>query len=660
MRVHAIVVLVVACALAGCPATQSLSNDPGAWPDAGPDDDPVGGRDGGAGRDGGGRDGGGGTCEQVATCGVAFTYTNAAATAVSLRGDFAPGGWTTGVAMIKSGDTFTATVDADDGQAILYKLVVDGTWMVDPGNPETVTDDSGNTNSVRRARCDDCDAPEPPPPPPAGVFDWRDAVLYFVMIDRFANGSTANDDPTGLEPAADYQGGDLAGLRQKIEDGYFDELGVNALWLTSPLDGGEAAGLGKDGHRYSAYHGYWPRDLDAIEARVGTEAELAAVIDAAHDRGIKVVIDYVMNHVHDESPVYRDHPDWFWPNRDPDDGSDCICGQGCSWDELPDRERCWFDPFLPDFNFEVAAARAYSVDNAIGWARRLGLDGYRLDAVKHLPKSWLVDLRRRLRAEVEGDAIFYLVGETFTGDAALIREYVDPATMLDGQFDFPLRARLLETILRRAGSMSGLVEFLDANARFYAANAIMSTFIGNHDVPRAIHFAEDTPLFSDWDDGKARAWTNRPGLPASPNPFERVAVAYTLLMATPGIPLIYYGDEIGMAGAGDPDNRRTMQWSGYSANQSWLKGRIAALTAIRAAHPALRRGVRRNLGIGAHTYVYEMTTSGDAVVVALNRGDEAQPATGLPAGSYTDLVTDRAVTAPLSIPPRTGMVLVRR
>jgi glycosidase len=654
-------VALVALGLAGCPASQSLTGDPpGVWPDAGPDD-PAGGRDGGVPRDGGiPRDGGSDTCEQIAACAVTFTYANAGATSVSLRGDFAPGGWTTGVAMAKSGDTFTASVDADDGQTILYKLVVDGTWMIDPGNAETVTDSSGNTNSVRRVRCDDCDAPEPPPPPPPGVFDWRDAVLYFVMIDRFANGATGNDAPLGLEAPADYQGGDLVGLRQKIEDGYFDDLGVNALWLSSPLDGGEAAGLGKDGHRYSAYHGYWPRDLEAIEPRAGTEAELTAVITAAHDRGIKVVVDYVMNHVHSESPVYRDHPEWFWPNRDPDDGSDCICGGGCSWDELPDRERCWFDPFLPDFNFEIAEARAFSVDNAVDWAARLGLDGFRLDAVKHLPKSWLVDLRRRLRAEVEGDAVFYLVGETFTGDASLIREYVDPATMLDGQFDFPLRARLLEIILRRSGTMSSLVSFLDDNARFYAATAVMSTFIGNHDVPRSIHLAEDAPLFSDWDDGKARAWTNRPGLPASPSPFERVAVAYTLLMTTPGIPLIYDGDEIGMPGAGDPDNRRAMQWSGYSANQTWLKQRIARLAAIRSEHPALRRGVRRSLGTGAHTYVYEMTTSGDSVVVAINRSDEAQPATGLPAGSYTELVGNAAVTAPLSIPPRTGLVLIRR
>src|SRR5262249_33047196 len=148
------------------------------------------------------------------------------------------------------------------------------------------------------------------------------------------------------------------------------------------------------------------------------------------------------------------------------------------------------------------------------------------------------DLRARLEAEVQDAGPFYLVGETYTGDRDLIKYYVNPGTMLDGQFDFPMRAQVLSTILRRDAQMQDLVSFLDSNASFYGSGAIMSTFLGNHDVPRAIHLAEDTPLWGAWDGGRERAWTNQPSLPTSPNPFERVAVAYTLLMTTPGVPLI--------------------------------------------------------------------------------------------------------------------------
>jgi glycosidase len=550
--------------------------------------------------------------------------------------------------MVKNGDVFEATLDVADEQVIVYKFVVDGTWMADPANSRTSPDGYGGQNSVLRVECDDC--PEPP------AIDWRDAVLYFVMLDRFANGDPSNDDPLGLESAADYQGGDVAGLIDTIESGYFADLGVNALWITSPLDNADGSGIGTDGHYYSGYHGYWPKDLESPDPRVATEAELEELVEVAHAHGLKVVIDYVMNHVHSESPVYQDNPGWFWPN-DNGSGGNCVCGAGCSWDDNYQRKRCWFTDYLPDFDFNNGDARRWSVQNAIAWAKRIGADGYRLDAVKHIEDAWLTDLRGRLTGEVEEEQVFYLVGETYTGDRDLIKYYVNPDTMLDGQFDFPLRASILGTILRRSGSMSDLVGFLDSNASFYGDGAVMSTFLGNHDVPRSIHLAEDAPLWGDWDGGRERAWTNQPGLPSSPNPFERVAVAYTLLMTTPGIPLIYYGDEIGMPGAGDPDNRRFMQWDGYSSNQTWLRDRIARLAHVRAEHTALRRGTRRTLGTTSDVYTYEMSTPGDILIVVLNRGDDGENAPGVPPGTYTDLVTGETVTAPLQAPPRSGLIL---
>jgi glycosidase len=380
------------------------------------------------------------------------------------------------------------------------------------------------------------------------------------------------------------------------------------------------------------------------------------MVDAAHAHGMQVLIDYVMNHVHTQSPVYAQHPEWFWPN-DNGHGGNCVCGAGCSWDT--DRLRCWFDPFLPDFNFQNGDARKYSVDNAVAWAKRIGIDGFRLDAVKHIETSWLTDLRARVDAEVAFDQHFYMVGETFDGSRDLIKSYVNPDSMLDGQFDFPLRGQILSTLLRRDGAMNDLAGFLASNDGFYGSRAVMSTFLGNHDVPRAIELAEDAPLFGAWDGGKDRAWFNQPTQPTSANPYQRLAVAYALIMSLPGIPMIYYGDEFGMAGAGDPDNRRFMQWSGYSANQTFLRDRIAGLAKARKAHVALRRGTRQGLGVSQDAMTFKMTAPGDTVFVALNRGDGAQTAPGLPAGDYTDAVTGEKVHAPLQLAPRTAVVLVQ-
>ena len=121
--------------------------------------------------------------------------------------------------------------------------------------------------------------------------------------------------------------------------------------------------------------------------------------------------------------------------------------------------------------------------------------------------------------------------------------------------------------------------------------------------------------------------------------------------------MIYYGDEWGMPGAGDPDNRRFMQWSGYTANQQMLRDRIAALAKIRAAHASLRKGSRQTLGVSTDVFVYKMSTQGDAVIVALNRGDSTQQATNLPTGTYKDLISGDTVTAPVTLAARSARVL---
>lgn len=604
--------------------------------------------------------------DSLKRCNYEFSLPDSGQMSVEVRGDFGDNTWNMGVALMKSGTNWVATVEIPYNKQVQYKFVIDGNnWINDPTNPNQIDDGFGGKNSLLMATtCDPFKCVDPPPlPPDSPIEAWRDAVLYFVFVDRFVDGDPSNNGtPIGGVPSlANYHGGDWQGVINKIKEGYFGKLGVNALWLTVPVDNTEMSGVGTDGKNYSAYHGYWPKDFYKAEEHFGTMAKLKEVVDEAHKVNIKVLIDYAANHAHSSASVYSQNMGWFWPNSN-GNGGNCVCGDGCSW-EGATQEKCWFTPYLPDFNYEVPEARKYSIDNMIWWWQQTGIDGFRLDALKHMHISWLTDLRARVKTDIDAvtGAHFYMVGETYTGDKGLIKYYVDPLTKLDGQFDFPLRAEVCSKILLRQGTMQELESFLNGNDSYYG-NGIMSTFIGNHDLPRVIHLAQNNPLWTNaWDGGKDPNWPNTPGpgVPGEQSAFERMANAFTLLMTTRGVPLIYYGDEIGLPGAGDPDNRRDMQWSGYSAGQTLLKTHMEKLGQIRKDHVALRRGNRSSVWATANSMAYKMTHPMETVYVAINRGDAQDSVSGLPNGTLTDLLTGKTVTGPtVNLSARTSMILV--
>jgi glycosidase len=634
-------------------------------------------------------------CSQPSSCDVTFTLAKGSEQSAEIRGSF--DSWGAGAAMTLVGNQWEVSLNVADGTRVLYKFVLDGSnWIADPANPNKTQD--GFNNSIRDVVCPMlCRDAGPTPdtgtrPVDAGTldssqsdsgtitgpFDWRDAIMYFVMIDRFENGNSSNDGKMKVDPALDFHGGDLKGLLAKINAGYFDKLGINALWISSPVDVPDTPSPG-DGNRPSTgYHGYWPDDMFKVEKRLGDLALLKQVVSAAHARGIRVVMDYVMNHVHETSPVYRNtsnyskqyggggQGDWFW-DLHLGDGTECSCraeppqpGWGfCHWDDKSVNRRCWFTGYLPDFNFSNAGARAFSVANAIKWVTDTGVDGLRLDAVKHIETSWLTDLRSELKKKFPNKT-FYLVGETFTGDRNELKATINPQTMLDGQFDFGLRAQLVKVILMRQGNFWELDNFLKQNDGFYGPGAIMGNFLGNHDVPRSVHMAEDQPQFTEWALGKDRAWNNRPSMPSGQNldrTMARLKVGYAALFALKGMPLVYYGDEIAMPGAGDPDNRRPMTWSGVSSQQQDLKAWIGKLAKVRSANPALRRGNRTTLHVDDDTYAYEMKDGGNSVIVVLNRSDW-EKSFSLNRGTMKDLLSDNSVdTNNLKLSARTALIL---
>jgi glycosidase len=619
-------------------------------------------------------------------CASTITYPFNGETSVELRGDFGgPDTWVTGKPMTKKGNVWSVDINVPFGKAIQFKFFVNGmTWTIDAAQPK-ITDDQANTNNTLPAKTCDPAICEEEGALPAGVFDWRDSVIYFVFVDRFFDGNPANncDIPGvsgGTKSIANYQGGDWAGVTQKINDNYFSDLGVNTLWITVPFDNPEVAGLGQgsDTHEYSGYHGYWPK-LDNADPTVlqsescfGSFADLKALVSTAHAKGLKVLFDYAMVHVHSSSAVYQAHNDWFWPNSK-NGSSDCVCGGAyCSWDVDP--QRCWFTSYLPHWNYTNAAARDYSVTQAVEWIKQtkdasgFGADGFRADAIKHVDISWLTSLRAKISSDVIATQMpqqrFYMVGETYDfGNRDLIKSFVDPSTKLDGQFDFPLRANLVNAVIMRTQNMSDLASFMNSNDYYYGASAVMSTFIGNHDLPRIIHLAADNRLWGDdqGSDGKNLAWSGQPGPVAEMSAYERVANAFAVLYTNRGAPLVYYGDEIGMPGAGDPDNRRFMQWTALSANQTYLKDRLKKLGDIRNKHPALRRGTRTTLESSADVWAYSRVTNGDTVYVAVNRSDSDQGVTTLPSGALTELVTGATANGPnITIPARQTRIFVTK
>ncbi|MCB9640539.1 MAG: hypothetical protein H6728_03370 [Myxococcales bacterium] len=452
------------------------------------------------------------------------------------------------------------------------------------------------------------------------TFDWRDGVMYFAFVDRFNNGDPQNDATVAnIASVANYQGGDLQGVLSKIEDGYFKSLGINVIWL-SPLYAGPNQGeLGFDGRRYSGYHGYWPTASRKIEPRFGDWDTLRRVARAAHKQGIRLLVDLASNHVHEQHAYYQNNPGWFFPKE--------LCTD-INWSKPIS---CWFDSFLPDIDYRKFDAAVAMTQDTVYWAQEGELDGFRVDAVKHMIHLFTRNVRAALERDVtHGQHHFYLVGETFTGawdsgGGGIIKEYVSPEE-LSGQFDFPIFWEFVGLLARREGSfnfyrLDGVIkDVIDNN--YYGSASIMSNFIGNHDVPRFISQAagQISNMFSG---DRGKAWDAPPSLPQAAGPFQRLRVAFTLLMALPGIPLIYYGDEIALPGETDPDNRRMMQWTGYSSEQQAVLDHLKKVANLRRQYPALRSYQRQTLFVDNERYAYMLTANKQRVIVVARRAGDA-------------------------------------
>ena len=461
---------------------------------------------------------------------------------------------------------------------------------------------------------------------PHASFVWEDALIYMIMTDRFVNGNASNDgDPTGATQGADWQGGDFAGVTSMIQSGYFADLGVNALWLTPFNTAANGTGKAADGvHDVAAFHGYWPTEARGVDPRLGTQEELEAMVDAAHDAGIRVMMDFVVNHVHEDHEYFEDHPEWF--------NSGCICGQqDCDWTER--RLDCQFTSYMPDVNWKNRNASEQFIADALWWMETFDLDGARIDAVKHVENLAVSNLVSQInnRFETVGTDV-YLKGETAMGwsghsleanqdQYGAINAYMGPDG-LDGQADFVLYHAVVDNVFVSGNENYQHLDFWTNRSQDqYTSGSLMVPYVGSHDVSRLTSRADTGTgdAYNQWvEDGL-------PGQPGDVSAYHAAFQAYGWLLTTPGAPLLYYGDEYGEYGGADPDNRHMYRndtlWSEHEAN---LFENISALGQLRLESIALRQGDYTTRLAQPNLLVYNMTHEDQVMSVVLNRGGPTQ------------------------------------
>ncbi len=492
--------------------------------------------------------------------------------------------------------------------------------------------------------------------------DWDRGLLYYVFVDRFENGDPSLDASYGTtHPWTEYMGGDWQGVIDRMD--YLQDLGVTAIWLTAPVDNAQGVWGEKCNATFTGYHGYWPSSATAPEEHFGDEALLRELIDEAHSRNIRVIVDWVGNHVHTDHPYYAAHPDWYNPER--------LCRDANNWNDIP--ETCWFDPFLPDIDYYQPEPLVQMVDDAVHMVKEYELDGYRVDAVKHMPHPVYYNLQSRIITEVEhsrvgGDEDFYTVGETFDGDRGLVGSYVN-ARELDAQFDFSLYFTLRSAFTDRGASLYDLQDSYDTSRDAFAGYT-MSTFLGNHDVERFITVADVGGWGTCTGDGSDLWDPAQP--PADEEPYLLLKLGWTWLFTHDGLPLVYYGDELGLPGHGDPDNRQMMRFDGeLSAWEADVLDHVTALGQARLDHPQLAVGDGPVWWEEADLWIWARSSEHGGALVAINRSWSDRSVSnglawaGLPQGAYEDVLTGATYTSSgdnlsFTVPAMGSVVLVER
>lgn len=398
-----------------------------------------------------------------------------------------------------------------------------------------------------------------------------DSVAYQVFPDRFRNGDATND-PPGTTPWGDvptptsFSGGDLAGIIEKLD--HLESLGVNVLYL-NPIF------AARTNHRYDA------SDYYRVDPALGDLALLKDLVRCLHARGMRLLLDGVFNHCGDGFAPFQDlrrngeassYRDWFIVRSFPlttQPLTYMTCG-GCT--------------YLPKLNHAHRPVQEFILDVVRYWSSETGMDGWRLDVPFKVPMPFWREFRQVVR-EHNPDA--YLVGEVWREAGPWVK-----GDVFDGVTNYRWRGLVFDYALTRVLDAEDfgfeLKTLIDSHGP--AATAMLN-LLGSHDTPRVMTMAGGD--------------------------VELLRIALTLQMTLPGMPLVYYGDEVGVLGGHDPDCRRCMPWDPADWNLRVLE-LTRSLIALRRAHPALRHGSLEVLAAFNGVFAYRMSHDGDEVMVVLN------------------------------------------
>ncbi|MGE0455772.1 MAG: alpha-amylase family glycosyl hydrolase [Vicinamibacteria bacterium] len=461
------------------------------------------------------------------------------------------------------------------------------------------------------------------PLPPEGRFQGftPDDAIYLIMPDRFANGDPGNDDPPKSKGVFDralprrYHGGDLQGVIDRLP--YLKDLGITAVWLNPWYDNTDRLNIKEmhQGEAMTGYHGYHAEDFYAVDEHLGDVAKLRELVDEAHAAGLKVIQDQVANHTGPYHVWLQDPPTPTWFN-----GSEARHSAN-TWQTWTFQDpysppalqeqtlRGWFVDVLPDLNQDDPECARYIIQNTLWWAGVSGLDGIRQDTLPYVHRRFWRDWMAAIKAE---HPRLTVVGELLDADPTLVSFYQGGVSRFDGidsgvdtLFDFPLYYAIRGALLE--GRPLREVPRMLARDNLYPRPQDLVTLVGLHDVSRFM------------------------GEPAATR--ERLKLGFALIATLRGIPLVYYGDEIGLPGGGDPDNRRDFPggWRGDARDAFTAAGRtpeqqdvfahVRTLLRLRRELPALRRGATTQLLAEEQQWAFARTLDGISVVVAINNGD---------------------------------------
>jgi glycosidase len=421
-------------------------------------------------------------------------------------------------------------------------------------------------------------------------------VIYQIVTDRLADGNSANN-PTGSAFSSGctqkklFCGGDWKGIQNKIEDGYLTGMGITAIWISQPVENITAV-LNYSGTNSTAYHGYWARDFKRANPAFGTMTDFTNMINAAHARNIKVIIDFAPNHTSPASATDTT----FGENGKLYDNGALLAGYGSDPNgyfhhnggtDFSTLEsgiyRNLFD--LADLNHNSATVDAYMKAAIKVWLD-LGIDGIRMDAVKHMPFGW----QKSLMSYIQGYKPVFTFGEWY-----LSENEVDPANHYFANrsgmslLDFQFAQKVRQVFKDGSANMTSLNQMVSDTAGQYSHVGDQVTFIDNHDMPR-FQVAG-----------------------ASGRKLEQ-ALAFTL--TSRGVPAIYYGTEQYMQGTGDPDNRAMMT---SFATTTPAYGLVARLAPLRKSNPAIAYGTTQQRWVNNDVLIYERNFGNNVAVVAINR-----------------------------------------